>query len=89
MSNSKQPKTYIGESYDAVHRRYLNGMVSERDWRLFNLLWTWSAPRFGGDAGRAQDRVYQRCGALALERRIARAHAHLTRLSGQSVSMVA
>lgn len=89
MSPSTQPKLYIGESYDAVHRRYINGMVSERDWRLFNLLWTWSVPRFGGDAGRVQDRVYQRCGALALERRIARAHAHLTRLSAMPVAMVA
>jgi hypothetical protein len=49
-----------------------------RDWYV--LLWTWGAPRFGGQAGLLQDRYYDRLGKEALERRIARARAFTARI---------
>ncbi len=48
--------------------------------RAFRLLWTWSAFRFSGPAGRAQDRFFDRRGPLALTRRIERAQRHAARL---------
>lgn len=36
------------------------------------LLWTWSAPRFAGLAGRLQDRLWSTRGPEALDRRIQR-----------------
>lgn len=49
-----------------------NTRHTEQAVRLFRLLWTWSAPRFTGDAGQQQDRFFTRCGSPALARRIQR-----------------
>lgn len=88
MSKATPPKLYLHETFEALERLYNCGLVSDRDWRLFKLLWTWSAPRFGGIAGRAQDRLYSPCGATALERRITRANTHILRLSSSATTRV-
>ncbi|MBM5458595.1 hypothetical protein H8F21_13580 [Pseudomonas sp. P66] len=41
--------------------------------RAYKLLWTWSAPRFVGEAGHVQERYYDRCGRAAYNRRLERA----------------
>lgn len=41
-----------------------------RDW--FRLIWTWSAVRFAGEAGRKHDRAYARLGREVYNRRIQR-----------------
>jgi hypothetical protein len=48
--------------------------------RAFKLLWTWSAPRFSGEAGLKQDRAYARLGSAGLARRMQRARQFAERL---------
>lgn len=48
---------------------HLDGRISDRQWRRFRLAWIWGAARFGGEAGRLQERLYARGGMNALERR--------------------
>ncbi|MBM5458728.1 hypothetical protein H8F21_14265 [Pseudomonas sp. P66] len=50
--------------------------------RAYELIWSWSAPRYIGSAGTAQDRFFERCGGRALERRIQRAKWLAVRLCG-------
>lgn len=47
--------------------------ISDKARRAYELIWNWSAPRYIGSAGTAQDRFFERCGRRALERRIQRA----------------
>lgn len=49
-----------------------NVRFTERARHLYRVLWTWSAPRFAGFAGMKQDRMYERMGKDALNRRMAR-----------------
>lgn len=84
MSQSRYSPSFIRSlpflSYDDAHRRYSYGLLSEAEWRLFLLLWTWSAPRLAGPAGWQQDRFWKRRGGQALEARFARARKLLARL---------
>lgn len=57
-----------------------NERFTERAVQVFTWLWTWSAPRFGGQAGVKQERVFQRGGTLALERRYRRVARIIRRL---------
>lgn len=66
-----------GDSCDTVLRAPRFGLVgnerfTEQTRRAFLYLWAWSAPRFEGSVGAAQDRVYKRGGQAALDRRYAR-----------------
>lgn len=49
--------------------------------RAFKLLWTWTAPRLGGEPGRQHDRAYRKLGRELYNRRIERAKAWAERLS--------
>lgn len=55
--------------------------ISEKARRAYELIWSWSAPRYIGAAGAAQDRFFERCGRDALERRINRARWLAARLN--------
>jgi len=55
--------------------------ISEKARRAYELIWSWSAPRYIGTAGAAQDRFFERCGRDALERRINRARWLAARLN--------
>jgi hypothetical protein len=61
-----------GRTFADVDTMAREGRISARaaDWYVF--LWTWSAARFSGTAGRKQDRFHARRGAEALERRFQR-----------------
>lgn len=59
-----------------------NERFSERARRAYVLVWTWSAPRFAGSAGAAQDRHYSRHGMPGLARRDARVRKLVHRLTG-------
>jgi hypothetical protein len=50
-----------------------NERFTEQAPRAFRLLWTWSAPRFSGEAGRLQERAYTKLGAARYNRRFERA----------------
>lgn len=73
---------YFGLPYAYAERMWRNGMISDQQWRLYDLTWTWAAPRLGGHAGALQDRYARRCGQAALDRRRARALAHFRRYVG-------
>lgn len=49
-----------------------NERFTENARRAYRLIWTWSAYRLGGTAGRRQDRVWSKCGREFLDRRIER-----------------
>lgn len=49
-----------------------NERFTERAREVYRFLWTWSAHRFEGQAGRLQNDVYYRHGMLGLDRRFAR-----------------
>jgi hypothetical protein len=57
-----------------------NVRFSERARDAYSFLWRWSAQRFAGTAGAAQDRFYALHGADALTRRIARVRRVAVRL---------
>lgn len=57
-----------------------NERFTEDARRVYRWLWTWGAPRFGGEAGRLQDRLYMRRGAAALARRYDRVARILARI---------
>ena len=50
-------------TYQTACGHYQAGRVSRRQWQQYRAVWSWSANRFGGDAGRAQERFYQRYGS--------------------------
>jgi len=60
-------------SWSEAERRYLDGRVSEYDYRWYRFFWTWTAGRFGGAAASKQDRAYERVGREAYFRRFERA----------------
>lgn len=60
--------------------RYTNSAV-----RAYRLIWTWAAPRFGGEAGKAQDKLYERCGRDSLARRMARARELAERITAKKL----
>jgi len=74
---------HLALPYEEAERMHRVGTLSYAHWRLYLLLWTWSAPRFGGEAGMAQDRCYRRIGEAGLERRQARALAWTQRLKSR------
>lgn len=49
-----------------------NKRFTEAARRAYVFLWTWSVPRFSGQAGQVQDAIYKKHGMKALERRYAR-----------------
>jgi len=58
-----------------------NERFTEQARRAYRLLWTWSAPRFGGIAGLKQERAYARLGADGLRRRFERCNRIIARLT--------
>jgi hypothetical protein len=50
-----------------------NERFTEQAQRAYRLLWTWSAPRFSGEAGRLQERAYAKLGTARYNRRFERA----------------
>lgn len=54
--------------------------------RAYKLIWAWSAPRFHGEAGSAQERFYTKRGAAATMRRIDRCRSIVDNLLGRSQS---
>ena len=50
-------------TFDTAFDHYQAGRVTRRQWQQYRAVWGWSANRFGGDAGRAQERFYQRYGS--------------------------
>lgn len=64
-------------TYDEVINAFSPGIVhnirfTEDARKAYIFLWTWSAPRFEGEAGRLQDIVYNKYGSKALDRRYKR-----------------
>ena len=57
-------------TYQTACDLYQAGRVSRRQWQEYRAVWRWSANRFGGDAGRAQERFYQRYGSERYWQRI-------------------
>ena len=66
---------------DEARALYYMGRMTDAQWRLYMILWTWTAARFSGPAGAAQDRFVARCGYPALQRRFARMRRLLARVS--------
>ena len=56
-----------------------NIRFSESARRAYRLAWAWSAPRFSGRAGAAQDSAWNRHGAEFVNRRIARCNRMIAR----------
>ena len=50
-----------------------NERFSESCRRAYTLLWTWCTYRHGGEAGRKQDRAYEKLGSSGFDRRMQRA----------------
>jgi len=59
-----------------------NVRFTEQARRAFILAWTWSAPRFSGEAGIKHDRAYKKLGAEAYYRRIERCNNLVKRICG-------
>lgn len=76
-----RPNPLLSLTFEQATKRHAAGLCTDRDYREFVLLWTWSAPRYGGDAGRAHDRAHQRLGTARYWRRLARGRDFLTRRS--------
>lgn len=74
-----------GASYNDVVNAPRIGLVenerfSERAREVYIWLWTWSAHRFEGSAGRKQSDIYYRYGMAGLNRRIERVKRIIERL---------
>ena len=67
-------------SYADALAAYQSGLVSRRDWQIYSSVWSWSADRYGGRAGRVQERFYQRHGSDRYWQRIAEVRAYGVRL---------
>lgn len=59
-------------TYAEAEWYFVEGYMTEREWRRYRLAWEWSAPRFGGLASWKQDHYCQTHGTEAYYRRIAR-----------------
>lgn len=62
----------ISATYNQMEQQYRYGLVTEKVWKMFLFAWSWCAPRFGGDAGRQQDKFYDKHGKGAYQKRINR-----------------
>lgn len=62
-------------SYDQAEHAWRQGLLSRREWRLYQMLWVWTALRISGlsDADRKQERCIRAHGMDGLLRRIERA----------------
>ena len=60
---------------------YYTGRMTDAQWRLYMILWTWTAARFSDPAAAAQERFAARCGHPALQRRFERMRRLLERVS--------
>lgn len=74
-----------GYSHNDCMRAERMGLVENerftyRAKEVYVVLWAWSAYRFEGDAGRAQDALYYRGGIEAVSRRIARCQRLIERI---------
>jgi len=49
-----------------------SGLISEREWRCFEIAWVWGAERFSGAAGSLHDAYTEQRGIAAYYRRINR-----------------
>lgn len=67
---ARQSRDVLSSSYEQAERRYRNGYISERQWRLFCLFWDWGAPRYTGTAGAKQLRLIERRGEAAFLNRM-------------------
>jgi len=63
---------YQNLSYNEAEQYAFEGRMSAEIFDTWLALWTWSAPRFSGAAGRIQDTYFKRYGQKAYERRIDR-----------------
>ena len=63
-------------SYNTALDHYLAGRITRRQWQQYRAIWTWSANRYGGEAGRSQDRFYRRYGSDRYWQRIAAVKRH-------------
>jgi hypothetical protein len=59
-------------SYDNAANAVKLGLMSHDDWNRFLFLWSWSAIRYDGIPGMAQERYYRRHGAKHFYDRINR-----------------
>jgi len=70
-----------------VERAQQYGLVENRRFtvnavRAFKLLWLWSAPRFGGEAGERHDDAYAKLGSRLYSNRIERAKTRINAIIG-------
>ena len=72
----------LGLTPDLLIWHHRRGSVSDREARLYKLVWVWSAPRFSNlfGAEESRSRYARKCGWPAVVRREARARAWLERL---------
>ena len=56
--------------YSTALDHYQTGRISRHQWQQYRAVWNWSANRFGGNAGRSQERYYQRYGSERYWQRI-------------------
>lgn len=59
-------------TYDQAESMHYHGRLSERDWKTFQLLWSWGCGRMSGSAGFNQDIYFRTHGKEAYTRRINR-----------------
>lgn len=59
----------LTRTYDQAQGMWARNEITSRAWRAYLLFYTWGAPRFSGDAGRRRERLDQRRGYAAVERR--------------------
>lgn len=59
-----------------------NKRFNESIVKLYEMLWTWSAHRFHGDAGQLQDAYEARFGSQRLQKRIDRCNKLIKRIKG-------
>jgi hypothetical protein len=78
-------RTLHRATWEVACYMYREGRISPYEWRAYQLA-SWSAHRFTGDAGRAQDRYATRCGMEALWRRRDRAKAMWARFCGVTLN---
>lgn len=48
-----------GLSLEQAERRYLDGLLTGRQWRVYCLFWDWAAGRYSGAVGLRHDRLYR------------------------------
>ena len=66
-------------SFNDALSAYQSGHVKRRDWQIYQSVWSWSADRYGGRAGRVQEAFYRRHGSEKYWRRIELTRAYAVR----------